>query len=343
MTWKLPILQLGAVLAALTLSAAAPEGDRAEPPVGADSNAPAPPRPSAARQTEQDLEVLPLPPEAAPSSPREFYNAGTQKLTAGKLKEAEAMLENAVSSQSDRVQPVALYNLGWARFRLGVEELKKGPKSGPATDQGRAADEAAEDAIRSATDALASNEVNKMVASYLQGRGARRELNAAIKVVKRALQVYGTALTKWQRAAGDFKSAAELNPADENARHNGEVMDRYIAKLIDSLRELEHMAANLGQQKQELGQKMKELRGRIPEPDMPPGAAGDDEEEEDKPNGPREGQEEGPTRDGDEQRMSISEEQAAQILEGFKLDEGRRLPMGQGETYEPRERNRPTW
>ena len=283
-----------------------------------------------------------LPPEPLLSSPRDFYNAGTRRLGAGKLKEAEAMFESAVSSQQERIQQPSLYNLGQTRFALGAEELKKGPGARPALQQGDQSAGAATDAIRSATEALASNQVDKMVQSYLQGRGARRELRAAIRVVKRALQAYGGALNKWQRASGDFKSAAELNPADANARHNAEAVDRNIAMLVDSLRELEKAAKALGEKKDDLGEKMKELKGRIPEPDMPPGAAGDDEEEEDMPKGQEPGQEEGPTRDGQEQ-TPLSEDQAGWILQGYKLDEGRRLPMGQGDPTEPKNRNRPTW
>ena len=75
---------------------------------------------------------------------------------------------------------------------------------------------------------------------------------------------------------------------------------------------------------------------------MPPGAAGDDEEEDDdKPKGPKPGDREGPGKEGEE--ISLSPEQAGWLLEGFKLDNERRLPMGQGQQGEPKDRNRPTW
>src|SRR5689334_24509675 len=66
-------------------------------------------------------------PSVAPSTPQELFNAGTRKLQAGKLREAEAFLESSLSSQSEQLQPRALYNLGHVRFGQGVEELKKGP------------------------------------------------------------------------------------------------------------------------------------------------------------------------------------------------------------------------
>src|SRR5215471_1348533 len=56
-----------------------------------------------------------------PSTPREFFNAGTQELRDGKLREAEASLETALASQNSSLQPPALYNLGWVRFVQGAE------------------------------------------------------------------------------------------------------------------------------------------------------------------------------------------------------------------------------
>ena len=65
--------------------------------------------------------------------------------------------------------------------------------------------------------------------------------------------------------------------------------------------------------------------------------AGDDE----TPTGPKIGEKEGPTKEG--QEMALSPEQAGWLLQAFKLDSERRLPMGQGDTGKPRDRERPTW
>ena len=67
----------------------------------------------------------------------------------------------------------------------------------------------------------------------------------------------------------------------------------------------------------------------------------DDEEEEDQPFGPKPGQEEGPSKEGKE--MPLSPEQAGWLLDAYKLDSERRLPMGQGPEAKPRDRSRPTW
>jgi tetratricopeptide (TPR) repeat protein len=279
---------------------------------------------------------------AAPSTPRDFFNAGTQKLREGKLREAEAFFESALASQSERLQAPLLYNLGHVRFGQGIEELKKGPAAAPTAARGRAAAARADEASRAADEALAGDDVQKMVAAYLRGRGVRKEMKAATKVVQRALETYGTALNKWQRSSGDFKSDFELNRPDADARQNAETVDRCIARLIDTLRELQQTAMSMGEKNNQLGERLKQLKGRIPAPDMPPGGAGDDEDDEDQPNGPQPGQKEGPTKEGDE-IYTLTPEQAAWLLEGFKLDSERRLPMGQKDSAEPKERSGRTW
>lgn len=276
-----------------------------------------------------------------PSTPRESYNAGAVKLREGKLREAEAFLQSALASQDERLQPPSLYNLGHVRFQQGTEELKKGPSAGASLTQGQSAGQSTATAITGAEEALREGNIQRMVSSYQRGRGARKELRAAMTAVKRALDSHGAALMKWQRASGDFHSALELNPKHAEARHNAQVVDRSIAKLVDSIRELQQMAAALGEKNEDLRQKMQQLKGKIPEPDMPPGATGDDDEEEEQPKGPEPGQKEAPAKQGEE--MAITPEQAGWLLEGFKLDTERRLPMGQNGAAEPRNRPGRDW
>jgi tetratricopeptide (TPR) repeat protein len=279
--------------------------------------------------------------EIAPSTPREFFNAGTEKLQAGKLREAEAFLESSLSSQIARLQPPALYNLGSVRYGQGAEELKKTPPAGRTAGAARGVAQQTDEATRLADEALKGNDVQQLLAAYMRGRGQRKQLKAATEAVRRALDVHGTALRKWERSLGDFKSTLELNPSDADAQHNADVLDRSIAKLIDSLRELQQAAAMLSQKGQELGEKMKQMKGKIPASQMPPGAAGDDDDDEENPFGPKPGEKEGATKEGEE--MKLSPEQAGWILEGFKLDGERRLPMGQGQPGQPRDRSKPTW
>ena len=74
---------------------------------------------------------------------------------------------------------------------------------------------------------------------------------------------------------------------------------------------------------------------------MPPGAAGEDDDDEDQPFGQKPNQKEGAAKDG--QQMNMTPEQAGWLLDGFKLDSERRLPMGQNQTGQPKDRTRPTW
>ncbi|HLH57053.1 MAG TPA: hypothetical protein VKY92_25965 [Verrucomicrobiae bacterium] len=280
-------------------------------------------------------------PAPTPSTPREFYNAGTRELREGKLREAEASLETALASQDDRLQPPALYNLGHVRFALGLEELKKGPASKAAVQRGQGAVQGATGAVSEADEALASEDVQKMVAAYLRGRGARRELKAATQAVRNALKTQGAALQKWQRSSGDFKSTVELDSKDSDAQQNADTVDRYIAKLIDSIRELQQMAAALGNKGDDLKQKMNQLKGKIPAPDAPPGPGGDDDDEEDMPQGQKQGDKEGSSKEG--QEMTLSPEQAGWLLNGFKLDSEHRLPMGEESTARPKNQSGRTW
>ena len=67
----------------------------------------------------------------------------------------------------------------------------------------------------------------------MQGKGARKELKAAMAAVKKAMEAHGAVLSRWRRASGDFKSAHELRSSFEDARLNAQVVDRCIAALVD--------------------------------------------------------------------------------------------------------------
>jgi len=109
-----------------------------------------------------------------PVTAKEFYNAGTRLLAQKKYAEAEKLFQSAVATQDEQVQPTAVYNLGHARFAEGVELLKQGPDAQKVTAQGSAALAAGTQAVQQATSALAENNLDHLVAAYLEGRGARR-------------------------------------------------------------------------------------------------------------------------------------------------------------------------
>ena len=282
----------------------------------------------------------------APATARDFYNAGARLLAATNFTGAEKMFESALATQDERVQPPALYDLGHTRFGEGMELLKKGPDAQKVLALGNAALAAGDTAIRSAESALAETNLDRMISSYLEGRGARHELRAAEKAVKSAMETYGKTLLKWQRAADDFKSAAEMNPADTNAAHNAEIVERGIAKLVDSLQKMQAMAGAMGKQKQDLGKLLSKLKGQIPAPDAPPGPAGEDGDDDDGQGvQPDElaGQKENAAREGDQMQIPLSPDQAGQILDGLSLDGGRRLSMSDKQGVPPGDRKGRNW
>ncbi len=279
-----------------------------------------------------------------PITARDFYNAGTKLLAGKKFADAERMFQSSLAAQDETVQPPALFNLGHARFADGSELLKKGPDAQKTLAHGRATLAAGEETIHTMESALAENNLDMMVFAYLEGRGLRRELHAAEKAVQSAMETYGKTLEKWQRAADDFKGAAELNPADTNAAHNAEIVERDIAKLIDQLRQMQEMLGALGKQKQDLGKMLSKLKGQIPAPNAPPGAAGEDGDDGDgvQPDSLT-GQKENGSREGDQMQVPLSPDQAGQILDGLSIDGSRRLPMGDKQNAAPKDKNGRIW
>lgn len=288
--------------------------------------------------TAASLQVPPVAMETA----RDFYNAGTRQFRAGKLNDAESLFQSSIAKQDESTQSASLYNLGHVRFAQGLEELKKAASPKAAASRSRQAVGVAAGAIQEAESALAGNDIRQMVEAYMDGRGARKELRAATEAVRRAMEAHGKTLLKWRRALGDFKSAAELNPADTNAARNAEIVAQSIAKLVDSLREMQQMAMAMAAGQAKLNESLQQLKGRIPAPNMPPGAPGEDGEEEMPMDSLKGLKEQGQTEEGKEMGMSLSPDEAARLLDGIQSD-GKLLPMGQGDQGKPRDRKGKTW
>jgi tetratricopeptide (TPR) repeat protein len=279
---------------------------------------------------------------AQPQTARDFYNAGTRLLAKGNFTEAEIMFQSALATQDQQVQPAALYNIAHTRFDQGLDHLKKGPEAQKVMAQGNAALATGDHAIQSASSALASNDLNQLVNAYLEGRGARHELRAAEKAVADAMAVYGNTLHEWQRADDDFKSAAELNPADTNAVYNAEVVEQSIARLVDIVRKMQDMAGLLAGKRGQLGQMMSKMKGQMPGFNAPPGGPGDDGEDDITP-GSLTGMKENASREGGQMQAPISPDQAAQMLNNLPLDSTHRLPMDGQQEAKPGDRNGRNW
>jgi tetratricopeptide (TPR) repeat protein len=279
----------------------------------------------------------------APVSARDFFNEGTRLLAATNYNGAEQMFEAALEQQDGPVRPLAEYNLGHVRFAEGMELFKQGPDPQRVLAQGNAALTEGANAIQLARSALADNQLDKIVAAYIEGRGARKNLRAAEKTVQTAMDFYGRTLTKWQRAEDDFKGAAELNPADKNAVGNAEIVAQHIARLIDLIKKLQQMLAQMQGQDSELGKLLSQLKGLMPAPNAPPGGKGDDGDEDQNGSGgsgdvtPESlmGQEEDRGHGGGQLTAPVSPDQAARILDGLRVDGGRRLPMGGDKEGQP--------
>lgn len=278
-------------------------------------------------------------------SARDYYNVGAQRLTAGKLVEAEAMFQGALMRQDDALQARALYNLGHVRFELGREELKKAPPSQPAKDRSERAADRTQAAIQTAEAALEGNNVQQMVTAYMNGRGAKKEIRGAYDAVYKALEVHKKTLEKWHRSLGDFRGTAELNTADTNAVYNAELVEKAIAKLVDSLRQEQMLAMKCSGAGAKLDGLMKQLKGKIPKEQMPPGAEGEGEEEDLGEPKLEElaGMKEKGSKDGEKMETSLSPEEANNILDGFKLGGNRRLPIGKDGEAAPRDRKLRDW
>lgn len=278
-----------------------------------------------------------------PVTARDFYNAGTSALDQTNFTRAELMFQSALAAQDEQVQPAALYNVGDTRFALGLDYLKKGPDAQKVADQGKAALTLGDHALQFADAAMATNDMGGLVEAYLEGRGARHQLRDAEKAVAAAMEIFGNTLRKWQRADADFKSAAELDPANTNALHNAETVERAIAQLVDITQKMQALAAALAGKRSDLGKMMSKMRGQMPGFNAPPGPAGSgDDDDEDITPGSLVGQKENAGREGQLQ-VPISPDQAAQIINGLQIDGSKRLPMGGTQEGKPAERNGRTW
>ena len=87
---------------------------------------------------------------------------------------------------------------------------------------------------------------------------------------------------------------------------------------------------------------MRQLRGRIPDDMMPPGAPGGDEEEELSMDAWR-GNKEGPSKEGEQMEWMPSPQEAGDLLRSLKPDEKRGLPLDTGGPGQPTDRNGRDW
>jgi tetratricopeptide (TPR) repeat protein len=293
---------------------------------------------------------------APPVTARDFYNTGTQLLAGKKFADAERMFQAALAAQDERVQSPALYNLGHARFAAGMELLKNKMTASGYTDRGSRLIDESQSSLRQAESAILEGNKEKMIEAYLECRHLRHDLRSTQEQINTAIELYGQVLAKWQRAEDDFKSSNEMSPPDlasiensleinhTNAEFNAEIIQEHINRLLEQARKMQEMMGMMGKQKQDLGKILSKLKGQIPAPNAPPGAAGDDDEDEPgmKPDSLA-GQKENAARQGDQMQIPLSPDQAGQILDGLSLDGSRRLSMSDKEGRPPKNKNGRNW
>jgi hypothetical protein len=166
-------------------------------------------------------------------------------------------------------------------------------------------------------------------------------LKLATEAVKKAMDKYGVVLQRWQRASGDFKSAYELRTAALDARDNADIVDQHIARLVDELNQMKQTCQQCQNAGDKLKEKMKKLKAMMPEQQKKQCSGDDDEEEDGKPRLPKEGDKEGPSKDGHE--IPLTPEEAGRLLEALRLDGNRKLPLGVGDSTPPRSRSGRQW
>lgn len=152
-------------------------------------------------------------------------------------------------------------------------------------------------------------------------------------------------LGKWQRASGDFKSAHELQASDQDARTNAEVVDRHIARLVDTQQLMMKGEQALKQKRQELKEKMGKMKQKLPKEEQQKCSNGDEDEDDEEdgkkepPKEPKDGQQEPKPKEGRE--VPLTPEEAARLLDLLKLDANRKLPLGVENSEETKDRSGP--
>jgi tetratricopeptide (TPR) repeat protein len=256
--------------------------------------------------------IIAAPAFAAQRGALDLYNEGVGALRRGELRDAESTLRDAVQTNHPSVQPLALYNLGHVRFQQGKETLKGEGNRQQLLESAEAASAVAQEAIRSSQEALKGGTLEEIIGAYMEARSARKQLRISRDDTTRAMDLQGSALWRWRRSVGDFHSAQELDPSNKDASFNADVVERHIKELLKSLDKVKEQNESLSEQRQKLGELMKEMRGKIPKSMQRQGDSEEDEEDEEdekQPDGQKEEEEnQKPPKAGSKQEQRIGVE-----------------------------------
>jgi Ca-activated chloride channel family protein len=255
---------------------------------------------------------------AEPSgSARTLFNLGTSRLLAGQWREAENVLNAAVNANDPSIQPLALYNLGHVRFHAGQEMLKNVPHSDDLEAQGDQAIQAAGPVVKAADTALAGGDLRAAASAYRSVNSSLRSLKKLLDTIQGAVDSDGAALQRWQRAADDFRGAAELRAGYGRAETNAGFMDQHVADLTGERWRLQEIQTAVESQRAELQKRFDALKRMLP-----PEATRNEQGENSDAKSP---DEKSPTQEqpnpGEQgKEMVLTPEEAMRLLSSLKLD-----------------------
>ncbi len=289
-------------------------------------------------------------PEFRELDARELHNLGTRRLQAGDLPGAEDALRTSLGRDRDALRTGSLHNLGHVRFGKGRGAL--GGTEGEVTDLSLARSwiEAADADISDMTDMIevldkAAAEKRKpdyvpAVAALSSGIGTWRAIRKeGFPAAEKALARRGGVIAAWTRSVGDFRGAAELDPADRESAENAERVEALLRALARETELLRETLAALRRKHEELREVILELLKRIPPEERPQSGEGEGEDDEFGEKKPQQGGGGDASEDGQEGKMS--EQEARSQLEALRDEFGRRMPAaGQGKPGEARPRDR---
>jgi len=270
---------------------------------------------------------------------RELYNEGVGRLGKGELRDAEMVLREAAARDSGQIQPLALYNLGHVRFQQGTETLKGEGNRQQLLDSSAAAVTVAEEAIRHGDRAVEGDELQEIIAAYMQARAARKDLRVSRDETRRTLDLIGSALNRWRRSVGDFHSAAELDASNADANTNADVVERKIEELLKFKKQVEQQSEQVSEEREKMKELMKKMRGKIPKEMQ---RESDDEEDDDDEE--EEGKKEPKIGEKQQQRIGGEREVSPEMARWLKETMKRRtMSLGgkeEGEGFKPTEEQR---
>lgn len=257
---------------------------------------------------------------AAPTTitdPQASYNEGVNKLSADELGGAEKSFLDAVESNHEQIQPVALYNLGHVRFLQGKETIEGQSNRQQLLDASATATMMAVEIIRRVLPIAELDDVQALIQGYMQARSARKQLRLTRDENTRTLGLIDATLERWRRSVGNFHSAAELDPSNQDANANADLVERHIAKLLEFKKQLEEKQENVGQQREKLKELMKKMRGKIPK-EMQRGSDEEEDDEDEEEPQDEEGKKEKETAKQQQQRIGSEREIDPDMLRVLK-------------------------